>query len=48
MAILDWSIGPTYIMALLGCQHEQKVCPLLDYLLERSDILYDTSHLFNN
>lgn len=25
MAILDWSIGPTYIMALLGCQHEQKV-----------------------
>lgn len=24
MAILDWSIGPTYIMKLLQCQHEQK------------------------
>ena len=24
MAILDWSVGPTYIMKLLGCQHEQK------------------------
>lgn len=25
MAILDWTIGPTYIMTLLACQHEQKV-----------------------
>lgn len=24
MAILDWSIGPTYILKLLGCQFEQK------------------------
>ena len=25
MAILDWNVGPTYIMKLLGCQFEQKV-----------------------
>jgi proteasome activator subunit 4 len=24
MAILDWNVGPTYIMKLLQCQHEQK------------------------
>lgn len=24
MAILDWSVGPTYILKLLGCQFEQK------------------------
>ena len=24
MAILDWNVGPKYILKLLGCQFEQK------------------------
>ena len=31
MAILDWRVGPKYILKLLQCQHEQKVSPISDF-----------------